>query len=842
MFESRSFVFLAGLVLLLCLARPAAAFGAGNISSLSKIEGVNWRHGDIEDVLLTIAMARTLKGKKFSKLMLSRVYFGNWLRDYSQSIDVATAKHVSAEAVRLLVSVLGFLSFGYGSKEFEVTAERLGTYRPEEHIDNPKNYADNEDARRYDRRLRGPVDERRELAIDPRTGMKNYIANEQAGITTSAGLMRDLFSRCIQKGREFGRSKRDEDLCESLYLLGTALHCLEGKPVIHFFAHSNYTELALIEMGERDIFPVVGRDALIRLEGARGNVYPLVTGTFGGVDFLHSVTGEVTDKLKQNELQELESTLQNGKKNDTSALRSLLDKIPDEFFGGKHQSDRIDGIQQQAASSQMQNMSVSPREPEEFTRYIQGVFKQIMPIIEWHDDVMQSISGAFDKLPVLPKLLEQLEEQLTMFVYSNIAPFILPVIHQIQNEMKTGSEHLVESSQREQHNVFHDDRETDPTHSLLSKDHFTNLLNEPAGRAAFETVRWVVPQVMEAMDDERADIDRTITRIIYGVLHHPAQRGQGNDGIREGREIIFRTIEEWWSGLGRQRQEEYRRKLSRDGVRNHHNHKEGEHDTGHGHGCLGSLQMHKQFGKTAETWEDKIANKAAGAIFAGAAGAISSAFEGTTGMKLPTSGRDDKKESSSGGGGLIGSLLGGILNRGDKDREEEPQKQSSSSYGRTDESTYSYGGGRRDDSSSYGRTSGRREDESQGSSGYGGRQDTSSSGYGGRQNTSSGGYGGRREESSFGGSSGYSGGSGYGGRREESSYGGGGGGGSGGGYGGRREESGRGSGGYGGGRRDDQSSSRYGSRRDNQSPSGYGGRRDDGRGRYGGGQGGSGRY
>lgn len=45
--------------------------------------------------------------------------------------------------------------------------------------DNPKDYADNLDARTYDRRLRGPVDEATELAIDPQTGMKNYIANEQ---------------------------------------------------------------------------------------------------------------------------------------------------------------------------------------------------------------------------------------------------------------------------------------------------------------------------------------------------------------------------------------------------------------------------------------------------------------------------------------------------------------------------------------------------------------------------------------------------------------------------------------------------------------------------------------
>jgi hypothetical protein len=79
-------------------------------------------------------MARAAGGKKFDKMAVSRVYFGNWLRDYSQAIDVGTVKYVSAEAIRLLLCVLGFLTFGYGSKEFEVTAERLGTYRPEDHI------------------------------------------------------------------------------------------------------------------------------------------------------------------------------------------------------------------------------------------------------------------------------------------------------------------------------------------------------------------------------------------------------------------------------------------------------------------------------------------------------------------------------------------------------------------------------------------------------------------------------------------------------------------------------------------------------------------------------------
>lgn len=159
------------LVLVLAIAGQAHAFGAGNIASLSRIEGQNWRHGDIEDALLTLFLARIAGGKKFTKLDVQRVYFGNWLRDYSQAVDIGTLKYVSAEAIRILIWVLGFMTFGYGTNEFEVTTERLGCYQPTEHIDNPLGYGEGLDARDYDRRLRGPVDEERELAIDPRTGM-----------------------------------------------------------------------------------------------------------------------------------------------------------------------------------------------------------------------------------------------------------------------------------------------------------------------------------------------------------------------------------------------------------------------------------------------------------------------------------------------------------------------------------------------------------------------------------------------------------------------------------------------------------------------------------------------
>lgn len=51
-------------------------------------------------------------------------------------------------------------------------------------------------------------------------------------------------------------------------------------------------------MGHQNVFPHVGQNVKIRAPNGR-DVYPLVTGTFGGADFIHSLMGEATDHLSQ---------------------------------------------------------------------------------------------------------------------------------------------------------------------------------------------------------------------------------------------------------------------------------------------------------------------------------------------------------------------------------------------------------------------------------------------------------------------------------------------------------------------------------------------------------------
>lgn len=577
-------IFLLVIFIFLLLSTPTSAFGAGNIASISRIEGKNWRHGDIEDTLKTIAF---IKGKKWTTMMIKRVYFGNWLRDYSQAVDVATISKVQGSTIRILVWMLAFLSFGYATGEFEVTDERLGTYRPEEHIDNPRDYADNQDARKYDPRLRPPVNPN-ELAIDPRSGksyenyndhtinkllcagMKNYIANESGQWATSSGYVKHSLARSIHFGRVYtsgshGTRGKEEDLCEALRCLGQALHTLED-----FGAHTNYVELALREMGFRNVFTHTGTATEIIVQGKR--IFPLVTGTFGGVDFLHSVLGEATDHVTQSEVDEMDTTLgetqaANQRGVDSSGLGSLCDllsKVPgtgsliseaqslqvasdmqqatneeirgfgeDNYSTARESNYSIPGFQADAGDQSAALQNLRDIDPE-------AVIRKIYPILAFRDKVVRTINSIIAKIPGLEYLVETITESVTLFVLSLLAPFIRPVIQAATASLKVGSSSVISASGRHQYEPWTDPICTDPTHSMLSKDHFSNILNDPAGHVATTIVQYVAPRIVYAWQHPDVPIDEVMNDVVR-VFHHPALR----DNNLEIHRNMFAAVSEW---------------------------------------------------------------------------------------------------------------------------------------------------------------------------------------------------------------------------------------------------------------------------------------------------------
>ncbi|WVF72344.1 hypothetical protein IAT40_007158 [Kwoniella sp. CBS 6097] len=558
-----------------------AAFGAGNIPSYSYLEEKAFRHGDIEDVIANLFKAAgggfLSRGTKFTPLDVKRVYFGNWLRDYSQAVDVGALKKTNLQTILNVVMVLGFLGLGYATGEFEVTKERLGCYLPTEHIDNPKGYADGEDARQYDDRLRGPVDPQ-ELEIDPRTGMKNYIANENGHWDTSKALVRRRLEECIHYGRLYRSNNNKADSYQAFQILGRALHTLED-----FTAHSNFCELALINFGYHNVFPHVGRNVQVRAPNGK-SVFPLVTGTFGGADFIHSVMGEATDHLSQQSVSDLTKQMTNarsiseGQSSSADTLRQLFFSIPG--GEGSEMTRDLDGIQNMRAGQPggLDPANMSPQE----------LHDTLWKILSFRDSVMKRIENTIDRIPGLSGLVEKISNSVSVFIITTLEPFVKPLVGTATSALGQTSQAVIDS--HDQYEVWNDYNASDPTHSFLSKDHFGLILNHPAGEIAQTVVEYTVNLVVKAWDDNSMHTSQ-VTEPVLEALFHP----DFYDGRSQIQRMMLDKMKAWIDGQGSHKNEILNR-LTADNVKQGKNKRIGDNSqsTGHVHNQMlpeGGLQQ-----------------------------------------------------------------------------------------------------------------------------------------------------------------------------------------------------------------------------------------------------------
>ncbi|KAJ7359387.1 heterokaryon incompatibility protein Het-C-domain-containing protein [Mycena albidolilacea] len=549
-----------------CLSSSGVyAFGAGNIPSFAYMEGRAFRHGDIEDALAELikkgsgtgfALASMLsKGSKFGGIDIKRVYFGNWLRDYSQAMDIATLKKVPVQTIINLCMVLGFLAHGYATAEFEVTEERLGVYLPTEHIDNPKGYGAGEDPRHYHPKLRGPV-EPIELEVDPRTGMKNYIANDTGHWDTSRALVRRTLEQCIHLGRKHRSQGQKQDEYEAYRLLGQALHTLED-----FSAHSNFCEIALASMGHQEVFLHVGDQCRIQAPNGKW-VAPLVTGTFGGSDFTHSLLGEAGDHLSQASVSDLNKELDKahstsrsgGGANPGSVLRDLLFSVPG--GGGSEMAREMEGIERIRAGP-----AQGGKRPEDMTpQELHGILWQVL---SFRDSVAKKISHTIEKIPGLGPLIEKIMDSISVFVFTTLEPFLKPLLKTATSQLSTVAAEAINN--QDQYEVFNDPRASDPTHSFLSKDHFNLILNEPAGHLARIVLIHTVTLVIKAWDDNSVNVNH-LTEDVLSCLFHPDFHNKSSKVQRE----MMEYMHTWVNGLGARKHSVIQR-LSKNAVRNHEN-------------------------------------------------------------------------------------------------------------------------------------------------------------------------------------------------------------------------------------------------------------------------------
>jgi hypothetical protein len=115
-----------------------------------------------------------------------------------------------------------------------------------------------------------------------------------------------------------------------------------------------------------------------------GSAPPLVTGTFGGADFLHSLMGEATDHLSQSSITDLSEKIDNASHADQSSviavLKSVLSKVP--LGGGSSEMDQAESMQAESKAYRFNPDNVAPPE----------VQKRLWALLKWRDGVFRNVS------------------------------------------------------------------------------------------------------------------------------------------------------------------------------------------------------------------------------------------------------------------------------------------------------------------------------------------------------------------------------------------------------------------------------------------------------------------
>lgn len=558
------------LLVLLGFATSVSAFGAGSVANGSNFKEFVWRHGDIVEVLRFLPSS-VITNTGFTQLQRRQIYFGNWLRDFSQVVDATCLENIPETILRAIVSVLAMMEFGYATDEFDVTRERLGCYRHVEHIDNPQGY--NTNAKEIDPRLRGPVDPV-ELEFDPETGMKNYIANSGHSWETSADYIREQLRKSIDLGRR-GREGDHAARKECFIHLGAALHTLED-----FAAHSNYIELCLQEFGESEVFALVGDRCRVPLPGSGRYVPPLVTGTFGMLDIFHSLLGEADDMAilqTQGSLihphigagigatafdqlfDAIETTITSIQSfsSDAGSFVSELKVIQAIFKRAapeKEASDEDNGIIDELPSVPVPTVDPSV------------IWQALEPLFFFHDRMKKWLKEASNSKGSAPggNTSSEMSDLTNQLVFRGMRLIIESSVKELRATLRAAKARVDKEAASSGSAAVYDENSTasDPSHSDLSKDHFCNVLNRPAGLVATVTTNWTTQQIVKCWDDADLDADAAIDQVLT-ILHHPAFVTDKS----EVQKYMYDTVEQWWKSLPESECVLLRRKLTKESVR-----------------------------------------------------------------------------------------------------------------------------------------------------------------------------------------------------------------------------------------------------------------------------------
>ena len=187
-------------------------------------------------------------------------------------------------------------------------------------------------------------------------------------------------------------------------------------------------------MGYTDVFPHVGRNTQVQVLGTGKLVWPLVTGTFGGLDFVHSLLGEASDHISQTSVTDLQAAITDAQRQNAQELFEKL-KLLMKMVPTAHTD--LEALQQSSISMGTQGAvyHLQGTSGEGIAITAQEIAKQIYPILALRDKIMKTIETAIEhvrclpvctdtQVPGLKVTYEDIKTTLTLCVLSVIQVFL----------------------------------------------------------------------------------------------------------------------------------------------------------------------------------------------------------------------------------------------------------------------------------------------------------------------------------------------------------------------------------------------------------------------------------
>lgn len=489
----------------------------------------SWAHGDIEKL--------ALKGT-FAASEITKIYYGNWLRDYSSVItgnsigfdkpDRSELNELSPKPEAVSEYEYGFLSkpsqdtwvkiitllaaneFVYKplfpnnhnikehvatlSKTYETPTKNIvGLYRPEEHIDNPKGLIDETPLSASS--LDSPVSYTYSKITTSTSPIeyptkKLYPGALPESLTITSKMKKYIkntvttdarpssyryFGEQMRLAKKKGRNKT------GFRHFGAALHVLED-----FYAHSNFVEVALIKLGHKKVYPWVDlyMDGTTAIPSSNIDAckIPIVTGYFGQLDIIASLGPKIANEFFPTSYQGYKDL----KPGDRTLMDELIIIMLDDYIGKEVGMDESD---------QFSYLTFGYIDMK--ANYL--TYLEILDLIR----AAEQMPGIGDVITLYKKSMDVISQTISF----------LPnfIIGSILNAL----DDTVQARQTQTGSVG-----TNPSHTQLAKDHAEHHFNPLAGYLAYLVVRRIGEEMDTCWKGEK-DIESIINLVGDRYFVHP---------------------------------------------------------------------------------------------------------------------------------------------------------------------------------------------------------------------------------------------------------------------------------------------------------------------------------